>query len=98
MLQICFMRQEWFSKTWVVILLHIAAWMIVFSLPYLLISHYSDNTRRPPMKDASGFFYLNSISNLLYIGIFYLNAYVLTPRFIIKKKYLIYIGLLIVLF
>ncbi|HEV3250624.1 MAG TPA: histidine kinase [Puia sp.] len=92
------MKQVWYARKWVLILLHAAAWMIVFSLPYLLTSHYNDNLHKAPDKDANGFFYLNTLTNFLLVGLFYLNAYVLTPRFIIRKKYLAYIVLLIAIF
>jgi two-component system, LytTR family, sensor kinase len=98
MLQFYRMKQVWYARKWVVILLHISAWTIIFSLPYLLTSHYNDNRVKEADKDATGFFYLNTITNFIFVGLFYLNAYVLTPRFIIRKKYLAYIFLLIAIF
>ena len=34
------MKQAWYAITWVKILLHLAAWIIIFCLPYLLSSPY----------------------------------------------------------
>jgi two-component system, LytTR family, sensor kinase len=80
------------NKKWGLVLLHVAAWLVVFSLPYLLFSHYTLN--RPKNPDSEGFFYLNTITGLFWIATFYLNMYVLTPRFIYKRKYLLYFALL----
>ncbi|MEO8412494.1 MAG: histidine kinase [Ginsengibacter sp.] len=84
------------NKKWGLIFLHIAAWVIVFSLPYLLSSHYSVN--RPRNPDSEGFFYLNIITALFWIATFYLNMYVLTPRFVYKRNYFSYFISLAVIF
>jgi sensor histidine kinase YesM len=76
------------NKNWGKALLHIAAWVIVFSLPYLLRSPYEQQKIKRP--DAEGFLYLDSITNIFWVAVFYLNAFVLTERFIYKKKYLLY--------
>src|ERR1700733_4603916 len=91
------MKQAWYSIRWVKIFLHLAAWMIIFSLPYLLSSPY-DNHHNNVDQDARPFFYLNTYTNLLFAGLFYLNAHVLLPRFIYRKKYVTYCLLLILIF
>jgi two-component system LytT family sensor kinase len=91
------MKQAWYAITWVKILLHLAAWIIIFCLPYLLSSPY-DNHHNNVDKDTPIFFYLNSITNFVFAGLFYLNAYFLFPRFIYRKKYLTYVGLLVIIF
>lgn len=84
------------NKKWGKVALHVIAWIIVFSLPYLLTSNYNEN--RPNNRDSTEFFYLNTITGFFWVVLFYLNAYVLTPRFIYKKKYLVYVVLLVGIF
>ena len=84
------------NKKWSKLALHVIAWIIVFSLPYLLASHY--NERRPKNPDGTGFFYINTITGLFWIGLFYLNAFALIPRFIYKKRYFSYVIILVAVF
>src|SRR5438105_12890247 len=86
------MKYNWINKKWVKVTAHVLVWLIVFSLPYLLSSHY-ENIRKDP--DSDNFFILNSLTGILWIIVFYLNAYFLVPRYIYSKKYL-YFGLYIV--
>jgi len=79
------------DRKWLTIILHVAAWLIVFSLPYLLRPPYDPQRRQP---DKEGFFYLNLITDFFWVGLFYLNAFVLTERFIYKKKYMRYLVVL----
>jgi two-component system, LytTR family, sensor kinase len=85
------MKQAWYSRKWVVVFLHVAAWVLLFSLPFLLRPSYENNGSHHEKHDDD----FNSLlkyflTDLLWISIFYLNAYVLIPRFIYKKKYLEY--------
>src|ERR1044072_2699032 len=89
------MKISWINKRNTQVLLHIVIWVIVFSLPYLL--RYPDNNmRREP--DGNGFFYVNNITGLLWVIIFYVNAFVFTPKLIYPKKYLLYAVLLLLIF
>ncbi len=74
------------------IVLHVAAWIVVFSLPYLLRAPFDQN--RPKDHDQQGIIYLNLITGFFWVGLFYLNAHVLTARFIYTNKYLQYILIL----
>ena len=78
------------SKRWKSILIHVLAWLTVFSLPYLL-RLYDSRLRENP--DAIQFFYLGNLTSICWVIIFYLNAYVLIPKFLYPKKY----GILVVL-
>jgi len=75
----------WYSKKWVTVLLHIAAWLFLFSLPFLL--RPSMNTA-PANKDQNlGIVILRYIVNdLIYVGFFYFNAGLLIPKFIYRRK------------
>jgi two-component system, LytTR family, sensor kinase len=86
------MKRSWYSKKWFVILIHVAAWALLFSLPHLLSS--SGNEKQPPQKNPgneNGVWYFQIIMNLTWITFFYFNAYVLVPKFILRKKYWQYI-------
>ncbi len=86
------MKQAWYNKKWAVILMHIAAWVVLFSLPYLLRPSYnaSEQPPKPPQNETIKFIIIR-INDLFLIGFFYLNAFVLFPKFIYKKKYLIFL-------
>ena len=82
------------SKT---VLTHIIVWAFVLSLPLILSS---SREGAPHENDSERFTYvpLNTITNIFWVGLFYFNAYVLTPKFIFRKKYLLYIILTLSIF
>jgi len=81
------MKAAWYSKKWVIILLHVAAWTFYFSLPYLLRSPENERPGPKPSHDADAGFYFSWIMNFTWAILFYFNAYVLIPRYIYRKKY-----------
>ncbi len=88
------MQANSFKNKNVILLLHVAAWIIILSLPYLLIySPSRDN--RPPSQNRSGFFYLSLLTDVCWVGLFYLNLYVLTPKLFIRKKYISFVSSLV---
>jgi sensor histidine kinase YesM len=78
-------------KKGLVVLIHAAAWILLFSLPYLLRPTYHPNEQRhqEPVNQTVSFI-ISRVSDLLLIGFFYLNAEFLIARFFYKKKYFIY--------
>jgi two-component system LytT family sensor kinase len=82
------MKAAWYTKKWVIVLLHVAAWVFFFSLPYLLRS--PENNRQPAHKETNGTdpgFYFGLIMNFSWVLLFYFNARLLIPLLIYKKKY-----------
>lgn len=75
------------------VLLHSAAWIILFSLPFLLRRSYS-NDKPETKEDVSAFIaaihYI--LNNLTWIGFFYFNAFLLFPKFISRNRYWQYIA------
>jgi sensor histidine kinase YesM len=92
------MTEVKYSRRWVSILTHVAVWVIVLALPYLLNSHHDDSRPQQAGHYERELFYLSFFMNFLWIAPFYLNAYVLTPRLFYRKKYAAYVASLVLLF
>jgi len=84
------MKKAWYEKKWITILLHITAWVLLFSLPYLLRPQNPNEPARPQNPNDT----INTIiwwtGDLMLIGFFYLNAVLIIPRLFYKKKYALY--------
>lgn len=77
-------KQAWYSRKWAQIFLHTVIWVTLFSLPYLL----RPSEHRGPDPDGK-LAHVNFIMNaILLILIFYLNAGILIPKLIYRRKYL----------
>ncbi len=66
--------------------IHIFIWAILLSIPAIVFHNVKFETGLP-----DNFFW---ITNFYHIGLFYLNAYYLYPKFFTKKRWLIYIILI----
>jgi two-component system, LytTR family, sensor kinase len=72
------------------LLIHIIAWAVVFLLPYIFTSaYYDDGESDLPGKNA--FLYLDTVTKIFWVGLFYLNTEILIPRLIYKRKYIVFI-------
>lgn len=80
---------------WRKILVHVAAWAIVISLPYLM--RY-DSGLRLKDPDAHGFRLLHVFTSLLWVPVYYVNSFVLTPRLLYPRKIIAYAGAVLVMF
>ena len=80
---------------WRRIMLHVAAWTIVMSMPYLM--RY-DSGSRPKDPDDGGFLLLHVFTSLLWVPAYYFNASVLTPRLLYPRKYIAYAGAVLGMF
>ena len=92
------LSSEWYNRRPVKILTHVAVWAVVLTLPYLLNGDHNEG--HPPEHAGlrPQLMYVNFLTNFLWIGAFYLNAYWLTPKLFSHKKYVLYIGSLVLLF
>ena len=87
------MKKAWYAKKWVQVFLHALAWMVIFSLPFLLRTTYNNSHQSHSPSQETGFLYFYIVTCIIWIGVFYLNAFVLIPSFLYRKKILAYIGL-----
>lgn len=84
------------NKKWITVIFHMLAWLIVFVLPFLFRYIYDDKFIHDP--DNKGFSYLQMLTGIFWVGTFYLNAFVLSPFFIYKKKIGLYAILILCLY
>jgi len=85
------MEKPWYSKKWMTVLIHAAAWTILFSLPALLRpSHNPNDINTIKSLNAKAIFFISRVSDMLLVTFFYLNAFFFIPRFLYKRKYLLY--------
>ena len=86
------MKLPWYNKKWAVWLIHAVIWAFLFSLPYLLRPSYNNNPH-PEQRHNIVYDIMYLISCFCWIVIFYVNAYILIPKFIFRKRYGAYIAL-----
>jgi two-component system LytT family sensor kinase len=77
------MRVKWYNTRWAIVSMHVLAWLLWFSLPVLF--------RRDPEPGQKVnwnpiFNVPNIVSNICWISIFYLNANLLIPQLMNKRK------------
>ena len=77
------------NRSWII---HVIIWASIFMLPFI----FKPENETLRNSDEIDFRNLNAATNILWMGFFYLNALVLIPRFLYKKKFVVYIGSLIV--
>lgn len=80
-------KTTWYNKKWGIVLLHTAAWILLFSLPALLTSSHSNDKPHDPKENDLLSNVLVWVMNATWVGFFYLNSLVLIPKFIYKNKY-----------
>lgn len=81
------MKEKRYKKG-LVVLVHIAAWILLFSLPYLLRPSYNPgDARHVQPANSTASFISSRINDLMLIGFFYLNAGLLMVQLMNKKKY-----------
>jgi sensor histidine kinase YesM len=78
------------SNKWVQLFLNVLIWGIVFALPYLTDSSHTHPIRPPSINLDAEFFQLNLYSFFFWVASFYLNIYLLMPKFFYRKKYWVY--------
>src|SRR6478735_5208906 len=85
------MATLWYKKKWVIVLLHTAVWLLVFLLPLLLSQSIQHSHKAHVEFDRTLFVYLTIFSDIIFIILFYFNAFVLIPKFIYSRKLSYYV-------
>ena len=80
------MATLWYKRKWVIVLLHTAVWLLIFLLPLLLSQSIQHSHKAHVDFDRTLFIYLNLFTDIIWITLFYLNAFVLIPKFIYRRK------------
>jgi two-component system LytT family sensor kinase len=85
------MKKKWYEIKWITALIHAGAWILLFSLPYLLRPSYSQKDS-PHTGPASPIilFIVSCIGDALLILFFYLNELILVPKFLYEKRRILY--------
>ena len=83
------MKYPLLSKRWFRIALHMAVWIILFSLPFLMRPSIQEKTAEK--NEHLGYI----LSNGIFVSFFYLNAYLLVPKLVSKRKYWSYLGIVV---
>jgi sensor histidine kinase YesM len=85
------MAKSFWQYKWVNVVLHTLTWAIMFSLPYLLKPDRSTNDPKDYEQHKEAFIVLFFIVHLLWLALFYLNAFLFIPKFAYKRKVGLYI-------
>jgi sensor histidine kinase YesM len=89
-------QARWYNKKALIVMLHISCWLLLFVLPILL--RPENPSAKPSGHNAQAFGYFIALKYLMYIALFYFNAYFLVPNLFYKRKFWAYIGTLLILF
>lgn len=76
--------------------LQVIAWLLLFSLPFLLRPSGPQQSNKPDNNSGVSLFYI--ISNLFWVAFFYLNALVLVPRIMYRKQFINFVLIQAMLF
>lgn len=90
------MNQSFHLNKRLIVPVHIVAWLLFFSLPLLLHAPFDRHARF--YAHAPSFDLFHTVGDLALVGIFYLNACVLLPDLLRKKKVGFFLCMLLLLF
>src|SRR6188768_3497631 len=95
------MNSKWYNSKAFIIMLHGLCWILLFTLPYLLRPSFT-SPRELLQQNKQNLSYLTNINHLTWIALFYVNAYIIVPQVIYKKRFgkyvLVLLAILSVLF
>ena len=79
------------------LLMHIIAWAVIFLLPYIFTSAYYDDGENN-LHGNTTFLYLDTVTKIFWVGLFYLNTEILVPVLVYKRKYVLFVFTQVILF
>jgi two-component system, LytTR family, sensor kinase len=85
------MNNQWYTKKWVSVSLHVLFWAIFFISPYLLRPDFDDAPTRSPRLGISRHMYMHVLNNFFRLTLFYANAFIFIPELVYKRKYGLYL-------
>jgi two-component system, LytTR family, sensor kinase len=85
------MAKSFWQYKWVTVVLHVLTWAIMFSLPYLLKPDRGANDPKDYEQHKQAFIVLFFIVHLLWLALFYVNAFLFIPKLAYKRKVGLYI-------
>ncbi|MFI5154340.1 MAG: sensor histidine kinase [Chitinophagales bacterium] len=88
------MRGPWYNSKWAVRSFHVIGWMLWFCIPIL----FRRDSEQGQVIWSHVFNLPNIISNICWVIVFYSNANFLVPRYLNKRKYWRYAGILLMMF
>ncbi|TDH18479.1 histidine kinase [Segetibacter sp. 3557_3] len=94
--RIPFLNAEEKNK-WMNIGVHVLIWLAIFIFPYIFNPDYDPQALRERGPKLS-FRDLNTVTKVFWLGLFYLNAFVLVPVLIYKRRFVVYLLFLFGLF
>ena len=85
-------------KSWLTPVIHILAWIVFFSVPFILRDnrppnhdpHFMPMPRPHDIYDRDNILYVNICNNALLIIVFYINLYLVAPLFSTGRRYVQY--------
>jgi two-component system LytT family sensor kinase len=87
------MRIEKNKKRWVTIAIHVLVWLMIFQFPYIFSADTNRGSHNQDREQMS-FLYLNTALNAFWVALFYLNAGLLIPQLVYKRKMFLYVVIL----
>jgi two-component system, LytTR family, sensor kinase len=91
------MSNNLLNRKWFVVFLQVVAWVVFFSLPFLLRPNGpQQNSNKTDTSSWISRYYV--INNLFWVLLFYLNAMVLVPRIFNRKKFATFVLVHVALF
>jgi len=79
------------------LLMHLIAWAVIFLLPYIFTSAYYDDGENELHSNYT-FLYLDTVTKIFWVGLFYLNTEKLVAALVYKRKYILFVLTQVTLF
>ncbi|MBC6491832.1 sensor histidine kinase [Flavihumibacter stibioxidans] len=90
------MKKFFFTNVKYKWLLHLLAWAIIFVVPYIFADSHGKRPVGGIKRDEFQTF--DTLTDLFWVLIFYLNAFVLIPAFFYSRRFLRYVAFLLLIF
>lgn len=71
---------------WITILVHLLCWVVLFTLPYLMRPSFNAPDPKFFERNRDGIIYITTINRIIWIILFYINAYFLIPKLYYRKS------------